>query len=94
MKVGFRIKFQTIGINSVLLAITGVLFSLLGVMSMRFGKQSRRGQVLRCNSGQAMVEFVVVMGTLLATLAILMLFLGTFREYGTRVLNLVGSEYP
>ncbi|MEI6516527.1 MAG: hypothetical protein WCO77_11150 [bacterium] len=41
-----------------------------------------------------MVEFVVVMGTLLATLAILMLFLGTFREYGTRVLNLVGSEYP
>lgn len=41
-----------------------------------------------------MVEFVVVMGTLLATLAILMLFLGTFQEYGTRVLNLVGSEYP
>ena len=41
-----------------------------------------------------MVEFVVVAGMLLATMAIMMIFLGTFREYGTRVLNLVGSEYP
>jgi len=45
-------------------------------------------------SGQAMVEFVVVAGMLLATVAILMVFLGTFREYGTRVLDLAGSEYP
>ena len=51
-------------------------------------------RVLRLKSGQAMVEFVVVAGMLLATVAILMVFLGTFREYGTRVLNLVGSEYP
>ena len=41
-----------------------------------------------------MTEFVVVMGILLASLAMMTLFLGTFREYGTRVLDLVGSEYP
>lgn len=48
----------------------------------------------KMKSGQAMVEFVVVAGMLLATVAIMLVFLGTFREYGTRVLNLVGSEYP
>ena len=53
-----------------------------------------RKRAVRPRSGQAMVEFVVVAGMLLATVAILMVFLGTFREYGTRVLNLVGSEYP
>ena len=45
-------------------------------------------------SGQAIVEYVVVAGMLLAALAILTLFLGTFTQFGTRVLNLVGSEYP
>ncbi len=44
--------------------------------------------------GQAMVEFMVVAGMILAALAILWVFLATFKEYGTRVLNLVGSEYP
>ena len=41
-----------------------------------------------------MIEFTVVAGMMLATLAILMLFLGTFGEYGGRILDLVGSEYP
>ena len=45
-------------------------------------------------AGQAIVEYVVVAGMLLAAVAIMMVFLGTFQEYGTRVLNLVGSEYP
>ena len=45
-------------------------------------------------SGQAMVEFVVVAGMLLASVAMVLLFLTTFREYGTRVLELAGSEYP
>ncbi|MEI6149774.1 MAG: hypothetical protein WCS01_11795 [bacterium] len=44
--------------------------------------------------GQAMVEFVVVAGMVLASLAVLTVLLMTFREYGTRVLDLVGSEYP
>ena len=67
----------------------GFIFVVL-LMTGPWGKQVG----CRWRSGQAMVEFVVVMGTMLATVAILMLFLGTFREYGTRVLNLVGSEYP
>jgi len=45
-------------------------------------------------SGQAMVEYVVIAGTLLASFAIFYLFEGTFKEFGTRVLNLIGSEYP
>lgn len=50
--------------------------------------------VAQDRSGQAMVEYVVVMGILLASTAIMTLFLSVFRDYGTRVLNLVGSEYP
>lgn len=61
---------------------------------MTLVRKARTGKIRRCRSGQAMVEFVVVAGMLLATVAIMMVFLGTFREYGTRVLNLVGSEYP
>jgi Flp pilus assembly protein TadG len=57
-------------------------------------KKAKSIRSRRRRSGQAMVEFVVVAGMLLATVAIMMVFLGTFREYGTRVLNLVGSEYP
>lgn len=49
---------------------------------------------LRSRSGQAMVEYVVVAGVLLAALAIFYLFHGTFKEFGGRVLSLVGSEYP
>ena len=41
-----------------------------------------------------MVEFTVVGGMILAALAILTVFLLTFSEYGTRILDLVGSEYP
>ena len=41
-----------------------------------------------------MLEYIVVMGMLLAAMAILVLFRNTFLEYGTRILDLVGSEYP
>lgn len=41
-----------------------------------------------------MVEFMVVAGMLLATVAVLMIFRSTFWDYAIRVLNLVGSEYP
>lgn len=51
-------------------------------------------RLLKSRSGQAMTEFVVVAGIMMAVVAIMVLFLGTFREYGTRVLDLVGSEYP
>jgi hypothetical protein len=49
---------------------------------------------MRSRSGQAMVEYVVIAGTLLAASFIFLLFQGTFKEFGTRVLNLIGSEYP
>ena len=44
--------------------------------------------------GHTTVEFTVVAGMILATLGILTVLLATFGEYGTRVLDLVGSEYP
>jgi len=44
--------------------------------------------------GQAMVEYLVVAGMLLAALAVLALFLVTFQEYGYRILDMVGSDYP
>ncbi|MBU4428625.1 MAG: hypothetical protein KKG09_07825 [Verrucomicrobia bacterium] len=47
-----------------------------------------------CREGQAMVEYLVVTGILLASLAILTLFLNTFQEYGSRILDMVASDYP
>lgn len=41
-----------------------------------------------------MVEYIIVAGMLIATVAILAVFLYTFKEYGGRVLDLVSSEYP
>ena len=48
----------------------------------------------RGKRGQAMVEYTVTMAMILAAVAIMALFLYTFREYGGRVLDLVASEYP
>lgn len=45
-------------------------------------------------SGQATTEFVTMMGLLMLVLVMLALLLYTFREYGGRVMDLVGSEYP
>lgn len=45
-------------------------------------------------SGQAMVEYVITAGILISTVAILSVFLYTFKEYAGRVLDLVASEYP
>ena len=44
--------------------------------------------------GQAAVEYMIVAGILIASLAILVVFLGGFREYGGRVLEMAASEYP
>ena len=53
-----------------------------------------KSAVRKDRSGQAMVEYVVVAGTLLASFAVFYLFHGTFKEFGARVLSLMGSEYP
>ncbi len=45
-------------------------------------------------SGQAMLEYLVVSAILLSALAILTFFLETFKEYGWRILDMVASDYP
>lgn len=45
-------------------------------------------------SGQAMIEFITIAGMLLAVIAILAVFLYTFKERGGRVVSLVASDYP
>ena len=44
--------------------------------------------------GQAMVEYVVVAGTLVLVCAMLALFLRIFAEYGARVLDTIAADYP
>ncbi len=44
--------------------------------------------------GQALVEFVVLAGILMALVAVMALFLYAFKEYGGRVLDLVAAEFP
>jgi len=44
--------------------------------------------------GQALTEYVVIAGLLMASLGILTVFFVTFKEYGMRILALVSSEYP
>ena len=44
--------------------------------------------------GQAMTEYVIIAGLLMASLGILTVFFVTFKEYGGRILALVSSEYP
>jgi Flp pilus assembly pilin Flp len=49
---------------------------------------------LRNSSGQTAVEYVIIAGMLMAAVAIMAVFLYTFREFGGRVLDLAASEYP
>jgi len=53
---------------------------------VRYFHDSRRGQTS--------VEYLITAGMLIASVAILAVFLYTFKEYGGRVLDLVASEYP
>jgi hypothetical protein len=41
-----------------------------------------------------MVEYAIVAGILVAMVALLALFLYTFKEYGGRVIDLVAAENP
>lgn len=54
----------------------------------------RHGWRLCARAGQATVEYAIAAGVLTAMVAILAIFLYTFREYGGRVLDLVSSDYP
>lgn len=45
-------------------------------------------------SGQAMAEYAIVAGMLVAVWFMLTLFLRVFGEYGARILNMVAADYP
>ena len=45
-------------------------------------------------SGQAISEYTVVAGMVLASVVVLSLLLHVFKSHGWRLLNLVASEYP
>ncbi len=49
---------------------------------------------VRSKHGQAMIEYVVTAGMLIATISILAVFLYAFKEHSNRVIDLVSSEYP
>ena len=44
--------------------------------------------------GQVMLETVVVTASMLAMVAIMALLIYVFKEHGSRVLDLVASDYP
>ncbi|HMP76975.1 MAG TPA: hypothetical protein PKE12_11840 [Kiritimatiellia bacterium] len=48
----------------------------------------------RARRGQAMMEYVLVMGTTVGVLVMMALLLYAFKEYGGRIINLIASEYP
>lgn len=48
----------------------------------------------RGRRGQAMLEYVLVAGVLLATVAVCALLLYALRQQSARVLDLVASDYP
>ncbi|MBU4212618.1 MAG: hypothetical protein L6437_00015 [Kiritimatiellae bacterium] len=54
----------------------------------------RHSAFCRFSCGQAMAEYVIIMGLFIACLGILTVFFVTFKEYGGRILALVSSEYP
>ncbi|MFU8779715.1 MAG: hypothetical protein ACNA71_01660, partial [Kiritimatiellia bacterium] len=65
--------------------VTYICYSPYMTISMCF-KENRKGQV--------MLEFIIVASMLILTVSILSVLLYTFKENTTRVLQLVGSEYP
>lgn len=54
-----------------------------------YSRRVRRGR-----TGQAMVEYVIVLVAMLGVVALLALFLYTARQQSNRTLDLVASEYP
>lgn len=63
--------------------------------SGRKSEVSGQQLVIRNSSrGQALAEYVIIAGLLMASLCILTVFFVTFKEYGGRIFALVSSEYP
>ena len=62
--------------------------------TLRRSCRTPRRALRLASRGQAMIEYVVIAGMLMASLGILTVFFVTFKEYGSRILALVSSEYP
>ncbi len=54
----------------------------------------RKSRFSRRISGQAMIEYVCTAGILIAIVAILSVFLYSYKEHTSRVMDLAASEYP
>lgn len=48
----------------------------------------------RYRSGQVMLEYAIVAGILVVVVAMLALFLYTFKEQGGRVMDLISADFP
>lgn len=48
----------------------------------------------RGRSGQIMLEYAIVAAILVGIVAMLALFLFTFKEQGGRVMDMISSDYP
>jgi hypothetical protein len=48
----------------------------------------------RHQKGQVLLEFVGMLSMLLGISVVLLMFLAAFSEYGWRLLQLIGFEYP
>ncbi len=55
---------------------------------------ARRTAARRRCSGQAMLEFVVMLAMMLGVSFALFMFLGPYSEYVWRILTVIGLEYP
>lgn len=44
--------------------------------------------------GQTMVEYMIITVMLVFSLSVMAVFLFTFREFGSRVLDLVAADFP
>ena len=55
---------------------------------------ARRRRPDLTNSGQAMIEFIIIAAMLIATVAIFSIFLYSIKKDSSRTLELVSYEYP
>jgi len=51
-------------------------------------------KLLGNKSGQTMVEYMILTVMLVFSLSVMAVFLFTFREFGSRVLDLVAADFP
>jgi hypothetical protein len=54
----------------------------------------KQQHALRTRSGQAMIEYVVIAGMLLATVVIFSMFMYAFKQDSGRSMDIVAYEYP